>query len=266
MRTFIALTLVILISFSCKNEENSIESTTEELEKSNIIFEENFNEDSLNETYWNYELGDGCPNLCGWGNNERQIYSKENATIKNGYLVIKATKDAFVYKSAKLTTKQKVEFKYGSVEVRAKLPLGHGLWPAIWMLGNDIDTKGWPACGEIDIMEYVGKAPNKVYTTLHTPDSFGQSKNTKITVDENIEKGFHVYKTNWSKDKIEFFIDSKLVYTFNPEIKNDTTWPYNKPFYIILNLAIGGDFGGPEVDDSIFPQEFIIDYVKVLKI
>ena len=228
-----------------------------------VIFEEHFNGTQLNESYWNYELGDGCPKLCGWGNNERQLYTKENVTVNNGFLTITATKNDAKYQSGRITTKRKVEFQYGTIEVRAKLPIGKGLWPAIWMLGNDIDTNTWPACGEIDIMEYVGKKPHEIHTTLHTPDSFGNSKNTKITTNKNIEQGFHNYKTSWSKNSISFYIDDQLVYTFSPEIKNERTWPFNKPFYIILNMAIGGNFGGPEVDDSIFPQEFIIDYVKV---
>ncbi|MEM9685452.1 MAG: glycoside hydrolase family 16 protein [Bacteroidota bacterium] len=244
--------IVALVLLSCKQGET-------------LLFEADFNTDRLNEVHWNYELGDGCPNLCGWGNNERQIYTRENVQLRDGKLVIKATRDSTLYRSGRITTKKKVEFQYGTVEVRAKLPVGRGLWPAIWMLGNDIDTNTWPACGEIDIMEYVGKEPHTIYTSLHTPDSYGNTVNSKKTINENIEEGFHVYKTHWTKDAITFYIDEKPVYTFSPEVKNEKTWPFNKPFYIILNLAIGGNFGGPEVDDSIFPAEFIIDYVKVFQ-
>ena len=229
------------------------------------FFEEAFDGKTLNESHWNYELGDGCPNLCGWGNNERQIYTKNNVSVKDGNLVITATKDSISYYSGRITTAKKVEFQYGTIEVKAKLPLGQGTWPAIWMLGNDIGTVGWPACGEIDVMEYVGKNPHTIHTTLHTPDSHGQSKNTKVMTIENIEDGFHVYKCHWTKDSIAFFIDGSLVYTFAPEIKNENTWPFDKPFYLILNLAIGGNFGGPQVDDSIFPQEFMVDYVRIYK-
>lgn len=234
-------------------------------EKKTLIFEEQFDGTALNESNWNYELGNGCPNICGWGNNEPQIYTKENAIVKDGHLIIKATKDGDQYHSARITTANKVEFQYGTIEVRAKLPVGKGLWPAIWMLGNDIKEVGWPACGEIDIMEYVGKAPHEIHTTLHTSASYGNSVNTKITTLPNIEEGFHVYSSHWTEDKIEFFIDGDLVYTFSPDVKNDDTWPFNKPFYIILNLAIGGNFGGPEIDNTIFPQEFIVDYVKIYK-
>ena len=170
-----------------------------------------------------------------------------------------------VYTSTRITTKNKFEFQYGRIEARAKLSVGKGVWPAFWMLGSNIDEVGWPKCGEIDILEYIGKEPDMVFTSLHTQASYGNTINTKKTKIENIEEGFHLYITNWTKDKIEFFIDAKLVYTFSPEVKSEEIWPFNQPFFIILNQAIGGNFGGPEVDNSIFPQEFIIDYIKVYK-
>ncbi|NNM23468.1 MAG: glycoside hydrolase family 16 protein [Flavobacteriaceae bacterium] len=228
-----------------------------------VLYEEHFNGDQLDERSWNYELGDGCPNLCGWGNNERQIYAQKNVSLRDGNLVISATKVGEVYESGKITTKKKIEFQYGTVEVRAKLPEGKGVWPAIWMLGNDIDTNTWPGCGEIDIMEYVGKEPGVIHTSLHTASSFGNTINTKRHEMEGVESDFHIYKTDWNKDSIKFYIDDALVYEYSPSAKDDRTWPYDKPFYLILNVAIGGNFGGPEVDDSIFPTEFLIDYIKI---
>ncbi len=228
-----------------------------------FIFEDDFSSDVLDKRYWNYELGDGCPTLCGWGNKEYQAYTQDNVSVKDNQLIITATEQNGKYFSGRITTKDKMEFKYGTVEVRAKLPKGLGVWPAIWMLGHDIDDIHWPSCGEIDIMEYVGRMPNKIHTTLHTQDSHGTSINTKITTIENIEEGFHVYKMDWDAEKIQFFIDDHRVYTFAPDNKTADIWPFNKPFYLIVNLAVGGHFGGFEVDDSIFPQEFIIDYIKV---
>ena len=230
-----------------------------------LILEEHFDGTKLNESVWNYELGDGCPDLCGWGNNERQFYAKENVVVKDGNLVLTARFDGSSYTSGKISTKGKVDFQYGTIEVRAKLATGKGIWPAIWMLGSNISEVGWPKSGEIDIMEYVGKNPHEIHTTLHTPDSHGQSKNTQITTLESVEDGFHSYKCHWTKDFIKFYIDNELVYTFSPEVQDDSTWPFDKPFYLLLNLAVGGNFGGPEVDDSIFPQEFYIDYVKIFK-
>ena len=230
-----------------------------------VIFTEDFEQSFLDLTHWNYELGDGCPDLCGWGNKEYQHYTKENVFVRDEKLVIKATKQGDQYFSGRITTKDKIEFQYGTVEVKAKLPQGLGVWPAIWMLGHDIDENYWPNCGEIDIMEYVGRMPGKIHTTLHTMDSYGVSKNTKITTLEEIETGFHIYKMQWDEDQIQFSVDDNVVYTFAPVEKTDEIWPFDKPFYLILNLAVGGYFGGFEVDDSIFPQEFVIDYIKVYK-
>jgi beta-glucanase (GH16 family) len=231
--------------------------------KRKLVWEENFSEPVLNESVWNFELGDGCPNLCGWGNNERQVYTTKNHEIKNGNLIIHAKKEGNSYTSTKITTKDKKIFQYGRMEARAKLPVGHGIWPAFWMLGQNISQVGWPKSGEIDILEYIGREPHMVFTTLHTQDSHGNSINTKKTSFPNIEEGFHVFALDWTKDKMDFFVDDVLVYTFQPEIKNENTWPFDKPFYFILNVAIGGNFGGPAVDDTILPQDFIVDYIKV---
>lgn len=230
--------------------------------KRKLVWAENFNGKTLNKENWNIELGDGCPN-CGWGNNERQIYTADNHNLSKGKLIITAKKEGDKYTSTRITTKSKKEFKYGRFEARAKLPVGYGIWPAFWMLGSNISEVGWPKSGEIDILEYVGREPHMVFTTLHTQDSHGNSINTQKTKFPDIEKGFHRYALDWSINKMEFFIDDILVYTFNPISKDENTWPFNQPFYFIINMAIGGDFGGPKVDDSIFPQDFIVDYVRV---
>lgn len=230
--------------------------------KRKLVWEENFNGSKLRESAWNFEVGDGCPN-CGWGNHERQLYTKENQKVRNGKLTITAKKKGGKYSSSRITTKGKKEFLYGRFETRAKIPVGRGIWPAFWMLGSNINRVKWPQCGEIDILEYVGREPNILFTSLHTEDSHGNTINTKKTKIDTMEDGFHVYAAEWDKDKIEFFVDDQSVYLFNPKDKTEAVWPFNQPFYIILNLAIGGDFGGPEVDDSIFPQSFIIDYVRV---
>jgi beta-glucanase (GH16 family) len=228
-----------------------------------LIWEENFDGDELNSTIWNYELGDGCPDICGWGNNEKQLYTNANHSVANGFLTIEIKKEKEQYSSTRITTAKKKEFQYGRIEARAKLPIGKGIWPAFWLLGSNIKQVGWPKCGEIDILEYVGREPHKVFTSLHTQDSHGNTINTKKTEIENIENGFHTYTIDWSKDKIVFLVDEIVVYTFQPELKNENTWPFNQPFYFIINAAVGGNFGGHEIDDSIFPQKFEIDYIKV---
>lgn len=249
MNKFLILLMVCSISFAQPKGKK-------------LVWEENFNGKNLNEEIWNVEHGDGCPN-CGWGNSERQLYTNENHKFVKGNLVITAKKEEGKYTSTRITTKGKKEFQYGYFEAKAKLPVGNGIWPAFWMLGSNIDKVGWPKCGEIDILEYVGREPDMVFTSLHTQDSHGNTINTKKTKFEDIEDGYHIYAMDWSKDKIDFFVDGKLVYTFNPEHKTEAVWPYNQPFYFIVNVAIGGNFGGPAVDDSIFPQDFSVDYIKV---
>ena len=234
-----------------------------QVKKGKLVWEENFNGKTLNEKVWNNELGDGCPNVCGWGNNERQVYTTENHKLVDGNLVITAKKEGEKYTSTRITTAGKKEFKYGYMEARAKLPVGQGIWPAFWMLGSNIKQAGWPLSGEIDILEYIGREPHTAYTTLHTKANHGDHASSKKTPIADIENGFHTYGANWTAEFIEFYIDGKSVYKFEPKDKSVEVWPFNQPFYFIVNVAVGGNFGGPEVDDSIFPQEYTIDYIRV---
>lgn len=183
-----------------------------------LVWEENFTGKKLDEKTWNIQLGDGCPN-CGWGNNERQLYTNGNHEIIKGKLVITAKKEGDKYTSTRISTKGKKEFKYGYFETKAKLPIGKGVWPAFWMLGSNINEVGWPKCGEIDIIEYVGKERNTVYNSLHTEDSHGNTINSKKTELEGIENGFHIYGIDWSNEKIDFYVDNKILYSFDPEEK-----------------------------------------------
>lgn len=230
-----------------------------------VVYFDDFNQTELDESVWSFQNGDGCPDLCGWGNNEKQIYTPENLRVEDGMLIIKTTHENGKYLSTKIHTKDKLEFQYGSVEVRAMLPEGKGIWPAIWLLGSNIDQVGWPRSGEIDMMEFAGKNPDQIHTTLHTQDSHGNSKNTAIAKAENASTSFHNYKVQWTPDFIRFFIDGVEVYTFQPEIKTEAVWPFDQPFYLIINTAVGGTFGGNEVDDNIFPQELKIDYIEILQ-
>ena len=248
------LVFIAIISFGVHAQERE------------LVWSDEFNGDALDLTSWNFELGDGCPNLCGWGNNERQVYTKENHRLEDGKLIITAKKEGDRYTSTRITTQGKHEFQYGRMEARAKVAVGQGIWPAFWMLGSDIKEVGWPACGEIDILEYVGREEDMVYTTLHVPAGHGDSAFSKKTKFEDIEEGYHVYAAEWSPEQIEFFVDDQSVFVYNPEDKTKAVWPFDQPFYFILNLAIGGNFGGPEVDDSIFPQEYAIDYVRVYEL
>lgn len=242
--------LLVLVMVSCEK-------------KPKLVWQENFNGETLNEETWNYELGNGCPELCGWGNNEKQIYTKNNHTFKDGFLHINILKEADHYTSTRITTKGKKEFKYGRIETRAKLPLAKGLWPAFWMLGSNISEAGWPLCGEIDILEYIGRKPNTIFTTLHFKERFGDNGFSKTTEINGIEDGFHVYAVNWTADKIEFFVDEVKMFEYQVDNKTQENWPFDQPFYVILNTAVGGNLGGNDIDDTMFPQEFIIDYIRV---
>ncbi|WP_224491272.1 glycoside hydrolase family 16 protein [Robertkochia flava] len=228
-----------------------------------LVLFEDFSGDTLNEEVWNVIQGNGCPDLCGWGNNELQVYTDTNHELRDGKLVITARKEGEKHTSTRLNTKGKLEFQYGTVEIRAQLPRGKGLWPAFWMLGSNIDTVGWPACGEIDILEYVGREPGMVFTSLHTTSSHGNTVNTKKTALENIEEGYHDYSMTWTPEHISFSVDGETVYKYSPELKNNATWPFDQPYYLLVNLAIGGNFGGHEVDDTIFPASYVIDHIKV---
>ena len=238
-------------------------TATAQVKKGKLIWEENFDGMALNESAWNFELGNGCPDVCGWGNNERQEYTKTNHTLKDGKLVITTKKEGERYTSTRITTAGKKEFQYGYIEARAKLPVGKGIWPAFWMLGSNISKVSWPMAGEIDILEYVGKEPDMVYTTLHTQANHGEHASSKKTEFKDIEEGYHTFAINWTKDEITFYVDNKSVYTFAPKEKPVEVWPFNQSFYFIVNVAVGGNFGGPAVDDTILPQEYYVDYIRV---
>jgi len=228
-----------------------------------LVWEEHFDRPVLDTAVWNFDEGNGCPQLCGWGNNERQTYTRTNHRIEKSCLVIEARREADGYSSTRIHTAGKKTYLYGKIEARLQLPQGQGVWPAFWMLGASLPQVGWPRCGEIDIMEYTGKAPGVIHTTMHNPDSYGQSKHTQQSQVAQLEQGFHTYAIEWTPQAVDFFIDQKKVYTYAPEVKTADNWPYDKPFYLLLNLAIGGGFGGPEVNDAIFPQTYCIDYVRV---
>lgn len=228
-----------------------------------LVWAEEFNGSELDEKNWTIALGDGCPTLCGWGNQEKQVYTTTNHRLVNGILYIEARKNGEEYSSTRLTTKGKKKFQYGRIEIRAQLPTGKGLWPAFWLLGDNIDAVGWPLCGEIDVLEYVGRAPGEIFTTLHTQAAHGDNGNSKTTTIPGIEQGFHTYAADWNNQCIRFYVDDQEVYVFAPKEKSEEIWPFDQPFYVLLNLAIGGHFGGDDIDDNRLPQQFAVDYIRV---
>ena len=225
----------------------------------NLVWSDEFNTDGAPDTSkWGYDLGAG-----GWGNGESQYYtnSSNNVIVQGGSLKITAKAQNLSgsnYTSARLKSENKFEFKYGKVEVRAKLPVGGGTWPAIWMLGENYATNTWPACGEIDIMEHKGNEPNKIHGSLHYPGNFGGNANTNTTMITGASTQFHVYKAVWSPNSIKIYVDNVLFHT----VANSGSLPFNANFFLILNVAMGGNFGGT-IDPAFSQSAMEVDYVRV---
>jgi len=222
---------------------------------------------ALDPDKWGYEIG-------FIRNHEAQYYTSrsENVRVEDGMLVIEARKEpynGYAYTSASVETRHRFEFTYGRVEVRAKIPTGKGTWPAIWTLGSNIDTVGWPTCGEIDIMENVGfEPPTLIHGTVHTAaynTLLGNQKTATVTV-ANASQDFHVYAMEWYPDRIDLFIDGRKYLTYQNDGTGVRVWPFDLSQYLKINLAIGGDWGGLQgIDDSLFPHRHEIDYVRVFK-
>lgn len=218
---------------------------------------------------WNY---DTAGNQYGWGNNEAQWYtgsSPENAWVDNGILKISARLDSMNgkrYTSARLTTKNKGDWKYGRVEVLAKIPGGRGMWPAIWMLPTENAYGKWPNSGEIDIMENVGYDPYVIVASAHTHTynhMIGTQKNNSITI-ADCYNTFHLYALEWEPEQYRVYVDNKLYFTFVNEHTGPDEWPFDRKFHLILNVAVGGNWGGMKgIDDSVFPAAMEVDYVRV---
>lgn len=232
-----------------------------------LKWSDEFDGTSVNTGNWTFETGAN-----GWGNNELQNYTNgNNASVNGGKLVITAikvndNKTTGSYTSSRMITLGKKEFTFGRMEIRAKLPSGTGIWPAIWMLGSSFPSAGWPACGEIDIMEYVGYQPNTVHATVHTPSGFGNAGNGTSVPLATCEEEFHAYGIVWTEQYIKFYIDDvkNVIHTYAPANKNEQNWPFDKPAFFILNVAVGGNWGGANgIDNSIFPQSLEVDYIRV---
>ncbi|MFO0832571.1 MAG: glycoside hydrolase family 16 protein [Phycisphaerales bacterium] len=220
---------------------------------------------------WGYDLGGH-----GWGNNELQCYTRstDNCALDGrGNLVIRALKGQTAddrgntreYSSARVLTKGRFAQLYGRFEARVKLPRGKGIWPAFWMLGENIGSAGWPRCGEIDIMEFLGHDSSTAYTTVHGPGysgSEGKGAPFRIAPGRSFTEGFHVFAVEWSPEKVEWFIDGESCHTVTPADLSGKEWVFNTPFFLILNLAVGGNWPGNPDEHTQFPQEYVIDYVR----
>lgn len=237
-----------------------------------LVWRDEFDGDGLNPANWTHELGDGCPNLCGWGNNELQWYQPDNTLFRDGYLIIQAREESVGDKSftaSRFITKDKQAFQYGRIDIRAALPEGKGLWPALWMLGANIDQVGWPACGEIDIMELTGERPNRVLGTAHFGASVAQHQFRTaakfLPSGKKFSEEFHVFSIIWQEDRIEWYMDDELYHTFTPANTAGQPYPFNQPFFFIFNVAVGGNLPGSPDANTRFPQNMIVDYVRVFQ-
>jgi len=228
-----------------------------------LAWSDEFNGTTLDNTNWNYETGGG-----GWGNNELENYttSSNNSFLSNGNLIIEARKETLgssSYTSARLTTKK--SFTYGRIDIRAKLPYGKGVWPALWMLGANISTVPWPACGEIDVMELLGHEPAKVYGTMHwgTAGDVHIGGNYSLSTGDFSQK-FHIFTLIWDADKLSWYIDDVLYFTGLKTSVNGS-YPFDKPFFFIFNVAVGGAWPGNPDATTVFPQRMIVDYIRVFQ-
>jgi beta-glucanase (GH16 family) len=261
MRVFIAA-LLVLPFIGCSTA--SQQSATPEMTPA---WSDEFDYTGLpDSTHWSYDTGGN-----GWGNNEWQFYTSkrsENARVENGTLIIEARREPFEgreYTSARLVTRGKGDWKYGRIDVRARLPKGRGTWPAIWMLAST-EPLAWPDDGEIDIMEHVGFDQGLIHATVHTKKYnhvIGTQRGDTMRVNDCSEK-FHVYSVQWDSATVRMFVDSTVYFTYPNEHSGYDAWPFDNPMHLLLNIAVGGNWGGAKgVDTTIWPQRMEVDYVRV---
>lgn len=274
-KTFLLIAAGIIL-LACNTKEDSKSKSYEKINTPSgsweLVWNDEFDYEGLpDSTKWSYDI-EG--NSWGWGNNEAQHYTShnpDNAFVQNGVLTITARIDNMEgkkYTSARLISKEKGDWLYGRFEIKAKLPSGLGTWPAIWMLPTDWEYGGWPASGEIDIMENVGYDPDTIVGSAHT-ESYNHMKGTQKSVKiyaPNSYTDFHVYTLEWDENEYRLYMDDNHFFTFTNEGTGFKEWPFDKRFHLLLNLAIGGNWGGKKgIDDSLFPHKFLIDYVRVYK-
>lgn len=263
---YLPFCILIITITSCDTSEKQTVTTLD-----NLVWADEFNTDGAPDaTKWMYDFGTGEN---GWGNNELQHYTDDpkNIEVKNGKLYIKAVKESFSgssYTSAKILTRGIYESKYGRYEAKIKLPWGQGLWPAFWLLGDDANGSViWPKIGEIDIMEYRGQQPTLTHGSIHGPGYAAGQAITKSYELQNdrFDTGFHIFGIEWGPNYINYYVDDVLYNQITPsDLPEGATWVFNdNQFYIILNLAVGGTFVGSPNAETVFPQEMIVDYVRV---
>lgn len=232
-----------------------------------LVWRDEFTANTLDITAWTHNTGAG-----GWGNSELQHYRPENTFFADGHLVIEARQENFggsAYTSSRLVTQGKKEFKYGRIDIRAALPEGQGIWPALWMLGSNISSVNWPACGEIDIMELIGSQPNRIHGTIHYGANTSQHQykgdSKALSGTAKFSDEFHVFSLVWEQDKIVWLLDDVPYFQATPATTAPAAYPFNQPFFFVFNVAVGGVWPGSPDGTTNFPQRMIVDYVRVFQ-
>lgn len=252
----IVLVMALQVLTSCDNDRELPNRQWQ------MVWQDEF-DSGLDAAKWNYDIGAG-----GWGNNELQTYtdSEDNLIVRDGVLEITAHRNGNAFTSARINTKGLFKQAYGRFEARMKLPYGPGIWPAFWLLGGNIDEVNWPQCGEIDIMELKGQEPNVIHGSVHGP---GYSAGAAVTksygwANNRFDKAFHIFAVEWGKDYIDYFVDDVLYQRITPDAVPGK-WVYDHAFFIILNLAVGGDYVGFPTNETPFSQTMYVDYVRVYR-
>jgi beta-glucanase (GH16 family) len=266
------------ISITVKDDDaRSVSSTAPEggfsspiaYEDMELLWSNEFIADELDTDEWTWEIGNGDN---GWGNRELQYYREENTALEGGNLVITAKQEDFggkFYTSSRIITQDKVEFQFGRVDIRAAMPEGQGLWPALWMLGANFDEVGWPACGEIDIMELLGHEPDVVHGTAHFATNTGERRflgmSRELSGDDTFAGEFHVFSIVWSHNRIQWLVDGVQYNMLSPADVSPATWPFNNQFFVLFNIAVGGQWPGSPDATTTFPQQMHVDYIRVFQ-
>lgn len=248
--------------------ESADYTTPDEYTDWKLAWADEFNGTEINKDWWTHEIGNGDN---GWGNNEMEYYTDapENSRIEDGSLVIEARGDSWngiKYTSARMVTKGNKTFGFSRTDIRAKLPYGQGIWPALWMLGNSIDQKGWPACGEIDIMELIGNHPSTSHATVHFgDDNYIYIGDRYILTTETFNDRFHVFSVVRELNQMWFYVDDILMFSFSSKETQGQAYPFNEQFFYIFNVAIGGNWPGAPDATTVFPQRMEVDYIRVFE-
>jgi beta-glucanase (GH16 family) len=272
MKRVLFYTIILFSLATCKSDDGDVTPSITEYEGYTLVWSEEFNEPSISNLNWTYELGDGTAYGLspGWGNAEKQLYTNAaaNAFIEKdadevSALVISANKETDgSYSSAKLTTQGLHSFRYGRIEARIKLPVGQGMWPAFWMLGNNITDVDWPGCGEIDIMELVGFEPNTIHGTLHYTNfekKYNSTQGSKVLSSGNFDEAYHDFRIDWTPASIVFSLDGT---PYNTIAIEEDMKEFQRSFYLILNVAVGGNWPGDPDNSTVFPKRMYVDYIR----